>query len=240
MSGQVLLASNSTNPGDEYLGHLGPAIIDLFAGCSRIAFVPYALADIDGYSETAEGRFRSLGLTLRSVHRDRDPVPAVSQSDGIFVGGGNTFRLLDHVLRRRLAEPIVRLVGGGRPYLGTSAGSNLACPTIRTTNDMAIVEPSTLDALNLVPFQINAHFVDRDPDVPHGGETRRQRLAEFHEENATAVVGLREGSWLLVVDSSVTLGGPNRATLFRRGMEPVDLPPGDVPGEFLRPQASPS
>jgi dipeptidase E len=233
MTRRLILASNSTNPGGEYLGHLEAAISSLFSGCTHVAFVPYALADIDGYSTKAEGKFESLGIQLGSVHRHPEPAQALSAADGVFIGGGNTFRLLDRLIRHRLIEPIRDLVADGGAYLGTSAGSNVACPTIGTTNDMPIVQPPSFEALGLVSFQINPHYIERDPDTPHGGETRRQRLTEFHEENNMPVVGLREGSWL-EVQESVILQGPHTALLFRRGFEAVELAPGEISQQYLR------
>lgn len=238
MTRRLVLASNSTNPGGGYLDHLEDAIRLHFSGCSRVAFVPYALADHDGYGATAEARFGRLGIRLQSVHRQDVPARAVSAADGIFIGGGNTFRLLDRLHGHRLIGPIRELVAQGGPYLGTSAGSNVACPTIMTTNDMPIVEPPTFQALGLVSFQINPHYIERDPDTPHGGETRRQRLAEFHEENTTPVIGLREGSWL-EVDDTVNLLGPHPALLFRPGAEPIEVQPGEIAREYLPPNAPP-
>lgn len=238
MTRRLILASNSTNPGSEYLGHLEDAIRRHFDGSTRVAFVPYALADLDGYSSTAEGTFESLGIHMESVHRHPAPAQALSAADGVFIGGGNTFRLLDRLIRHDLIEPIRRSVADGRPYLGTSAGSNVACPTIGTTNDMPIVEPPTFEALGLVSFQINPHYIERDPDTPHGGESRRQRLAEFHEENGVTVVGLREGSWL-EMQETIILHGPHPATLFRRGFEPMELAPGVIPERYLPNKATP-
>lgn len=236
MTGRLLLASNSTNPGGAYLDHLGEAILAHFSGAERVAFVPYALADTDAYASSAEAAFATLGIHLESVHRHRDPARALSDASGVFVGGGNTFRLLDRLIHHRLIGAIRDLVASGGGFMGTSAGSNVACPTIRTTNDMPIVEPPTFRALGLVTFQINPHFVERDPDTPHGGETRRQRLVEYHEENALPVVGLREGSWLEIRDS-VALRGPHPATLFRRGLEPVEVGPGEAVHEYLADRA---
>jgi dipeptidase E len=238
MTRQVVLASNSTNPGGEYLDHLEDTIRLHFSGCSTVAFVPYALADLDGYSATAEARFGRLGIRLQSVHRHDVPARAVSAADGIFIGGGNTFRLLDRLISHHLIEPVRELVADGGPYLGTSAGSNVACPTIKTTNDMPIVQPLTFEALGLVSFQINPHYIERDPDTPHGGETRRQRLTEFHEENDTPVIGLREGSWL-EVRTSINLVGPHPALLFRRGFDPIEIEPGEIPQEYLPHNAPP-
>lgn len=238
MTRRLILASNSTNPGGEYLGHLEDAIRHHFLDSTTVAFVPYALADLDGYGTTAERKFESLGIRLESVHRHPEPAQALSAADGVFIGGGNTFRLLDRLIRHDLIEPIRDLVREGGPYMGTSAGSNVACPTIGTTNDMPIVQPPTFSALGLVSFQINPHYIERDPDTPHGGETRRQRLAEFHEENETPVVGLREGSWLEVGERLV-LRGPQPAILFRRGSEPVEIEPGAVPEQYLPNNAPP-
>lgn len=238
MRRRIVLASNSTNPGGEYLGHLDDAVRHHFSDSTRVAFVPYALADLDGYSATAERKFESLGIRLESVHRHPEPAQGLSAADGVFIGGGNTFRLLDRLVRHDLIEPIRDLVADGGPYLGTSAGSNVACPTIKTTNDMPIVQPPTFAALGLVSFQINPHYMERDPDTPHGGETRRQRVAEFHEENETPVIGLREGSWLEAGDG-IVLRGPHPAVLFRRGFEPIGLEPGEVPEQYLRNNAPP-
>jgi dipeptidase E len=144
----------------------------------------------------------------------------------MFIGGGNTFRLLDTLYVEGLIEPIRRRVAGGMPYMGTSAGSNVAGATIRTTNDMPIVQPPTFEALGLVDFQINPHFVDADPDSTHKGETREQRLAEFHEENETPVVAIREGTALVVEDDRVTLVGERGGRLFLRGRPTEDCPDG--------------
>ena len=154
------------------------------------------------------------------------PVAAVERAEALFIGGGNTFRLLDALWRHALIEPIRRRVQAGMPYVGTSAGSNVACPSIRTTNDMPIVQPPSFAALNLVPFNINPHYQDPIPGSTHMGETREQRIAEFHEENAPPVVGLREGAWLLVEDSTVVLSGSTGARLFRRGEAPAEFATG--------------
>lgn len=233
MTQRLVLASNSTNPGSRYLDHLDDTIRTHFAGCSNVAFVPYAMADLDGYGAIAEERFDRLGIRLESVHRKEVPARRLSTADGIFIGGGNTFRLLDRLIRHQLIEPVRRLVADGVPYLGTSAGSNVACPSIGTTNDMPIVAVPTLTALGLVGFQINPHYIERDPDTPHGGETRRQRLAEFHEENDTPVIGLPEASWLVVQADVVSFHGSGPCLVFRRGLDPTEIWPGEIPHEYL-------
>jgi dipeptidase E len=150
----------------------------------------------------------------------------VAEAQALFVGGGNTFRLIDALWRKALVEPIRERVRGGMPYIGSSAGCNVACPTIKTTNDMPIVQPPTFEALSLTSFQINPHYIDPQPGSTHMGETREQRIAEFHEEHATPVIGLREGAWLLVEDADVTLYGEGGARVFRRGQPPVEYAAG--------------
>jgi len=227
---KLMLVSNSTLHGGGYLDHCADAIASqLGPSIVRVLFVPYALFDRDAYTAKVRERFEAMGYGLDSVHDSPDgPVRAVERADALFIGGGNTFRLLDALWTLALVEPIRRRVRAGMPYVGTSAGSNVACPSIRTTNDMPIVEPPTFAALDLVPFNINPHYQDPIPGSTHMGETREQRIAEFHEENAPPVVGLREGAWLLIDGSSVVLQGVNGARLFRRGEAPVELVSGDT------------
>jgi dipeptidase E len=168
-----------------------------------------------------------MGLGVDSVHDvDGGPVHAVERAQAIFIGGGNTFRLIDALWRHDLIEPIRRRVLHGMPYIGTSAGSNVACPSIRTTNDMPIVQPPSFAALDFVPFNINPHYLDPVAGSMHMGETREQRIAEFHEENPQAVVGLREGAWLHLEGETLTLEGKADVRLFRRGQPPEEFPPG--------------
>jgi dipeptidase E len=220
-----MLVSNSTSHGGGYLDHCADAVAAFLGpGITRVLFVPYALFDRDAYAARVRARFEAMGYGLDSVHDAKGgPVQAVERAEAIFIGGGNTFRLLDALWRESLLEPIRTRVKAGAPYLGTSAGSNVACPSIRTTNDMPIVEPRSFSALDLVPFNINPHYLDPQPGSTHMGETREQRIAEFHEENTPAVVGLREGAWLLVEDTTVVLQGRNGARLFRRGQAPIEL-----------------
>jgi dipeptidase E len=221
---RLLLISNSTAHGGGYLDHCAAAISALLApSATRVLFVPYAIRDRDGYAARARERFAALGCALDSVHEaPSGPVRAVEDAQAIFIGGGNTFRLIDALWRNDLIEPLRRRVRFGIPYIGASAGSNVACPSIRTTNDMPIVAPPSFAALGLVPFNINPHYQDPIPGSTHMGETREQRIAEFHEENSRPVVGLREGSWLVVEDRAVLLQGASAARLFRRGEAPVE------------------
>jgi dipeptidase E len=226
MHRRLLLISNSTNFGRGYLEHCEAEIGEILGDASHVLFVPYALKDHDGYASTAAKRFSVMGYELRSVHAESDPVAAAQAAPAFFVGGGNTFRLLDCLYRFGLLEAIRDRVHAGAVYMGSSAGTNVACVSIRTTNDMPIVQPPSFEALNLLPFNINPHYLDPAPDSKHMGETRETRIREFHEENEPAVVGLREGGMLLVRDSGITLKGAG-ARLFRRGEPPREFQPGD-------------
>jgi dipeptidase E len=224
---RLLLISTSTLYGGGYLDHCAAAIEGfLRPDVSRVLFVPYALFDRDAYAGRARDRFARMGFELDSIHDATGPAMAVERAEAIFVGGGNTFRLLDALWRNDLIEPIARRVRAGMPYIGSSAGSNVACVSIKTTNDMPIIQPPTFDALNLVPFNINPHYLDPVPGSTHMGETREERIAQFHEENLPPVVGLREGAWLRVDDSGVMLEGRTGARLFRRGQPPEEYTPG--------------
>ena len=209
-------------------------------GVSRVLFVPYALADHDGYVRMVTERGLNAGYPLDGIHHHPDPAAAVREAEALFVGGGNTFRLLDALYRLGLIDSIRERVRAGMPYLGISAGTNVACPTIRTTNDMPIVQPPSLDALGLVPFQVNAHYYTGSNFVRHGdefmehfGETRDDRIREFHEENETPVVGLWEGGVVRVESGRVDLIGAN-VRLFRRGQPPLDFHPGTDLAPVLR------
>lgn len=224
---RLLLVSNSTQHGYDYLQHCEAAIKSLFAGCDQLLFVPYALKDLDGYAAKAIAAFAEFGFAMQSVHAVDDPIQSLKNAGGVFVGGGNTFRLNKIAHQTGLVAAIrQRVIEEQMPYLGTSAGSNLACATIRTTNDMPIVYPPTFDGIGLVPFQINAHYLDADPDSTHMGETRETRIREFHEENVQPVVGLREGAWLRIDGDQMTLEGSTGAVLFQQGQPPLECETG--------------
>ncbi|WP_230423102.1 dipeptidase PepE [Prauserella cavernicola] len=219
-----MLLSNSANHGAERLSHARDALAEFYAG-RDVWFVPYALADHDGYTQVMAEAFARSGLRLRGLHTEADPAATMASADAVFIGGGNSFRLLRTLQRKGLVGAIRDAVRGGARYGGASAGTNMACPTLRTTNDMPIVEPDSFDAIGLIGFQINPHYLDPDPHSTHMGETREKRLAEFHEENDIAVLGLREGAWLRVNGTGVTLHG-HTARLFRRGQSPEEFTPG--------------
>ena len=222
---QILLISNSTLYQRGYLDHVADRIQSVFAGARRIVFVPYALFDREAYGKKAEQRFRELGLELFSLHRTNDPRAAVADGDGIFIGGGNTFRLLDSLYRHNLLEQIRDRVRAGIPYVGSSAGSIVAGPTIMTTKDMPIVQPPSFASLHLVNFQISPHYLDPDPSSTHMGETQQERILQFLEENDRTVIGLREGSYIRCGERSAVLEGPFSARVFRRGHEPAEVAP---------------
>lgn len=222
---RILLISNSTLHGSGYLDHAETEIRSFLGDSKHVLFVPYALFDRDKYAATARERFAKMGYELSSIHTASNPVEAVSETDAIFIGGGNTFRLLKTLYDHDLLEPIRRRVSAGMPYIGSSAGSNVAAPTIKTTNDMPIVEPPSFEALGLVSFQINPHYLDPDPNSKHMGETREERLIQFLEENDTPVVGLREGAMLRIENGEIVLLGSTGARIFRKGMEPVEAMP---------------
>jgi dipeptidase E len=219
--------------GRTYLDHAETEIRRLLGGGSvRVAFVPYALYDRDAYEARARGRFAEMGYSLESVHAARRPSDVIDGAEAIFVGGGNTFRLLKSLYDWNLLDAIRKRVASGIPYIGSSAGSVVAGPTLKTTNDMPIVQPPSFEALGLVNFQINAHYLDPDPASTHMGETREVRLREFLEENDTPVAGIREGSMIAVDAVEVWLRGTTGARVFRRGAEPVEIVPGSSLAAF--------
>jgi dipeptidase E len=223
---RLLLISNSTLHGSGYLDHAEAELHSFLGEVKRVLFVPYALFDRDKYAATAQARFQKLGYELSSIHAASDPVQAVSETDAIFIGGGNTFRLLKALYDFGLPGPIRERVSRGLPYIGSSAGSNVAGPTIKTTNDMPIVQPPSFDALGLVSFQLNPHYLDADPNSTHKGETRAERILQFLEENNTPVIGLREGAMLRIENGQTILRGSTGARIFRRGKEPEEVMPG--------------
>jgi len=223
---RVLLISNSTLYGSGYLDHAETEIRSFLGAVKRVLFVPHALFDRDKYAGTAQQRFQKMGYELTSVHTANDPVAAVNETEAVFIGGGNTFRLLKALYDFDLLDAIRARVSNGMPYIGSSAGSNVAAPTIKTTNDMPIVQPPSFEALGLVSFQINPHYLDPDPNSRHMGETREERIVQFLEENETPVVGLREGAMLRIERGETILKGSTGARIFRRGMEAIEILPG--------------
>ena len=225
----LLLISSSRVHGSGFLEHCLADINEHLVSVERLLFIPYALANHDRYLEIVATALEPSQFAVESIHSANDPVAAVNEAQAIFIGGGNSFRLLKTLYDLDLIDPIRNAVQSrGVPYMGSSAGTNMACPTIRTSNDMPIVEPQSFNALGFVPFQINPHFLDADPSSTHKGETREQRLAEYLEENSVPVVGLREGSWLKVQDDSCLLHGETGMKLFRENEPPGEVAAGDI------------
>jgi dipeptidase E len=224
---RILLISNSTVYGQDYLDHVELEIKDFLGETSKVLFIPFALYDRDTYAATARKRFASMGYELKSVHQTSNLEHAISEADAVFIGGGNTFRLLKCLYDFNLLDSIRSRVNEGTPFIGSSAGSIVAGPSLKTTKDMPVVEPPSFDALNIVPFQISPHFLDPDPTSTHMGETQEERINQFLEENEAPVVGLREGAFLRVSETSVLLKGTAGARIFRKGLQPVETSPGD-------------
>ena len=226
MTPRILLISSSNVHGTGYLDHAEPEIRDFLGPVRRVLFFPWPLKDLDGYAAKVRERLGRMGFAVDSAHESDDPVRAVEDAEAVFVGGGNTFRLLKTMYEKDLLVPLRRRAGEGMPYVGSSAGSNVAGETIRSTNDMPVVEPPSLSALGIVPFCMNPHYLDPDPASTHMGETREERIAQFHEENDQPVVGLREGAILRIEGNEVSLRGIARMRLFRRGQPPAEFEPG--------------
>jgi dipeptidase E len=230
---RLLLISSSNVHGYGYLDHAEPEIRRILGKGRRVAFVPFALRDRDGYTQKVRERLATMDLDVVQVQGAND----LEQADAVFVGGGNTFRLLNALYESDLIIEMRQRVRAGLPYIGSSAGTNIASPTIKTTNDMPIIQPPSFDSLGLVPFQINPHYLDPDPASTHMGETREERIREFLEENEGPVVALREGTMLHVEDARTTLVGLCSARIFRPGFEPVEVEPGRAIDEYFGPAA---
>jgi dipeptidase E len=241
---KLLLISNSTMAGEAYLGWPKQHIADFLNKnkVKKVTFVPYAgvglseeslKASYDAYESRVAGVFAELGFKVESVHRAKNPVEMINNAESIAVGGGNTFHLVAEMHNTGIMQAIKEKAEKGTPYMGWSAGSNVTCPTLMTTNDMPIIEPASFKCTGLVPFQINPHYLDANPEG-HGGETRQQRIEEFLVVNRNMkVLGLREASLLLVEGSKMTLVGSRDLRLFEFGKEPVEFPPGSDLSMFL-------
>jgi len=246
MAKHLLLISNSTNAGEAYLGWPRNDIKNFLASTDviRVLFIPYAGVGLspdgnieksyDIYEERVNSVYKELGYEIYSIHKEQDPLKAVMNAEAIAVGGGNTFHLVYMLQKLNLIEPIKDRVNKGLHYMGWSAGSNLACPTLRTTNDMPIIEPESFNCFNLIPFQINPHYLDANPEG-HGGETRQQRIEEFLVVNKKMlVVGLREATLLLIEGNDIQLIGRKPMRLFKYGEEPKEFEPGSDIGFLLK------
>jgi dipeptidase E len=223
---RLLLISNSTNAGEAYLDYPKYQIRDFLGEQSlNCLFIPYAGVTIsfDEYESRVKERFAEVGHSISSIHHFDNPVKAIEEAEAIVVGGGNTFQLIKMIQDNGLIEPVRKKIQAGTPFVGWSAGSNVCCPTIRTTNDMPILEPDSFSAFDLIPFQINPHYTDKNPPG-HAGETREDRILEYLAANkGDTVLGLREGCMFLVEEKSMKLIGEKSVRLFRYQEKPVEL-----------------
>ena len=226
---KILMISNSTNAGEPYLKYPIERIGEHLKGISEVIFIPYAAVTFSyaEYERKVQARFDEIGVRVRSIHREKNPLKVIREAQAICVGGGNTFALAKKMQQQGLMRAILRKVKQGTPYVGWSAGSNVCCPTICTTNDMPIVEPESFRAIGAVRFQINPHYLDANPEG-HAGETREQRIEEYIEANPRRyVVGLREGCMLLLEGGTLSLIGSRPMRIFKKGCEPREVVAGD-------------
>ena len=225
----LLLISNSTNAGEQYLQYPIKNIASFLEGVTEVVFVPYAAVTFSyaAYEAKVQARFNEIGIKVRSVHRSKNPRKMIREAQAICVGGGNTFALTKKMQEQGLITAIRRKIADGTPYVGWSAGSNVTCPTICTTNDMPIVQPESFKAIGAVKFQINPHYLDANPEG-HAGETREQRIMEYIEANPRrGVVGLREGCMLHLHDGKMELIGSRPMRIFKKGVETYEVNAGD-------------
>ena len=233
---KLIVASSSSVHGSGYLEYLLPTLEEFFIGVNSILFIPYARPSgisYDEYTEKAKEAFETINKKIKGIHEFDNPKEAIKNAEAIFVGGGNTFELVHQLYKNEILHDLKDAVENGTPYLGTSAGSNICGVTMMNTNDMPIVYPPSFDTMGLIPFNINAHYLDPDPTSKHMGETRETRIQEFHVFNETPVLGLREGSWLAVSGDTIQLKGTFSARLFRKDKAPVELIPETIIDKVL-------
>ncbi len=227
----LIIASTSTVHGQSYLEYLKESLIKFYSDIDEILFIPYARPggrSHDVYTELASKYFSDIGKKVTGIHTFPNPAEAVSQAKGIFTGGGNTFLLVSQLYQNQVMAPLREAIFNGTPYLGTSAGSNICGVTMQTTNDMPIVYPPSFKTLGTVPFNINPHYLDPDPNSTHMGETREDRIGEFHSQNQIPVIGLREGSWLRVTGNDIVLRGGLSVRVFEHGKEAYEIESGSL------------
>jgi len=222
----VLLASTSTLFGEEYLAYLKSEIITLFNGIDEIIFIPFARPSgisHEAYTQNAASFFSEINIKVKGFHEFDDKISAIQNGKGFFTGGGNTFLLVKTLHELDLMNILKENIEKGKPYLGCSAGSNIGGIDMRTTNDMPIVYPSTFECMGLVPFNLNPHYLDPQPQLKHNGETSETRILEFLTQNNTKVVGLREGNWIRKIGNSITVEGTQLTRVFEQGKAPYEI-----------------
>lgn len=226
---KLIVASTSTIHGSGYLDYLLDKLTLFFQFTETILFIPYARPSglsHDAYTEIVQKAFKKIDKNIVGIHQFENLKKALLEAKGIFVGGGNSFVLLDELYKNDVFDTLKSVIQSGTRYLGTSAGSNICGKTIGTSNDMPIVHPPSFDALSIIPFNINPHYLDPNPKSKHMGETRETRIKEFHFFNSQSVVGLREGSFLEVSGERINLKGPLKARIFEYNKEAYEVQPG--------------
>lgn len=225
---KLIIASTSTLHGGNYLEYLLPILEIHFKDCTEILFIPYARPggiSHDDYTSNVRLAFAKINKNVKGLHEFNNPIEAIQNSEGIFTGGGNTFLLVTQLYENNVMEVLAKVVENGTPYLGSSAGSNIAGLTMQTTNDMPIMYPPSFKTLGLLPFNLNPHYLDTDIQSKHMGETRETRIKEFHAFNTIPVLGLREGSWLEVTGEKILLKGSLSARIFKQNETPTEIEP---------------
>ena len=224
---KLLVASSSTIHGSGFLEYLSPTLTSFFEGVSSLVFIPYARPSgisYDEYTLKVAHYFNTIGIDVTGIHEFESPIEAIEKAEAIFTGGGNTFELVNQLYKQNLFSILSEVLNNGTPYLGTSAGSNICGISMMNTNDMPIVYPPSFLTLGIIPFNINAHYIEPIKGSKHMGETRETRIKEYHFFNQTPVLGLREGSWLEVVDESITLKGSLPGKWFEKDKKPMEIP----------------
>lgn len=222
----ILLASTSTLYGGKFLEYLKDELVKLYQGIEEIVFIPFARPDgmtHEQYTLMAKNVFDTINIKVKGLHEFDDKVKAINEAKGFFTGGGNTFLLVKTLHEENLMSVLKENVENGKPYLGCSAGSNIGGPNMKTTNDMPIVYPPSFDCLGLVPFNINPHYLDPNPELKHNGETRETRIIEFLSQNRTKVVGLREGNWIRKIGDNTTVEGTRQTRIFENDKAPYEI-----------------
>jgi len=225
----IILASTSTLFGGEYLEYLREELIQLYNGIDEIIFVPFARPSgisHDEYTAKAHSFFETINIKVKGLHEFENKIEAINNAKGFFTGGGNTFLLVKTLHEEGLMSVLKQNIETGKPYLGCSAGSNIGGQNMKTTNDMPIVYPPSFDCMGLVPFNLNPHYLDPNPDLKHNGETRETRIKEFLTQNDVKVVGLREGNWIRRIGNKITVEGNKLTRIFEKGKEPYEIEAG--------------
>jgi dipeptidase E len=231
---KLIIASTSTIHGSGYLEYLLPTLATFFANVKTILFIPYARPggiSYDEYTDIAKKAFATINIGVKGIHQFKNSKEAIQNAEAIFTGGGNTFELVNQLYKKNIIDDLKQVLENGTPYLGTSAGSNICGVNMKNTNDMPIVYPPSFTTLGIIPFNINAHYLDPIQGSTHMGETRETRIKEFHVFNKVPVLGLREGSWLQILGNVISLEGTHTARLFKQNLEAIELEKGSLKWE---------